>query len=85
MEVVALQPTDPEINANKGTKIFWVGLDLVAALFWFYAIVKIFLFDVDVYLASLGASEFVWLLNYKFLIFLRAARKITPLPEFVRV
>jgi hypothetical protein len=65
-----LQPAKAEIKTEKGTKIFWVGVDLVAALFWLYAIVKVFVFDVDVYLVSLSSSDFVWLLNYKFLILL---------------
>src|SRR5438105_9147932 len=70
MDVVVHQPTEAEIKAGKGTKIFWDSLDLIAILFWLYAIVKIFVFDVDVYLVSLASPEFVWLLNYKFLILL---------------
>jgi hypothetical protein len=68
MDVVVRQPAAAEIKAGKGEKVFWVGLDLVAILFWLYAIVKLFVFDVDVYLVSLANSDFVWLLNYKFLI-----------------
>src|SRR5882672_9689372 len=70
MDVVVLQPAEAGIKAEKGARIFWVGWDLVATLFWLYAIVKLFVFDVDVYLVSLTSSEFVWLLNYKFLILL---------------
>jgi hypothetical protein len=70
MDVVVLQPTEAKIKAEKGTSIFRVGLDLVASLFWLYAIVKVFVFDVDVYLVSLVSPEFVWLLNYKILILL---------------
>jgi hypothetical protein len=68
MDVVVRQPAAAEIKAGKGAKVFWAGLDLVAILFWLYAIVKLFVFDVDVYLVSLANSDFVWLLNYKFLI-----------------
>jgi len=64
-DVVAIQPDEAEIKVGKKTRIFWVGLDLVAVLFWSYANVKVFVFDVDVYLVSLASSEFVWLLNYK--------------------
>jgi hypothetical protein len=70
MNVVVLQPTGAEIKPKKGAKIFWVGLDLIAILFWLYAIVKVFVFDVDVYLVSLVSPDFVWLLKYKFLILL---------------
>jgi hypothetical protein len=69
-DVVAIQPDEAEIKVGKKTRIFWVGLDLVAVLFWSYANVKVFVFDVDVYLVSLASSEFVWLLNYKLLILL---------------
>lgn len=68
MDVVVRQPAAAEIKAGKGAKVFWPGLDLVAILFWLYAIVKLFVIDVDVYLVSLANSDFVWLLNYKFLI-----------------
>src|ERR1700694_5840801 len=44
MNVGVHQPIEPEIKAKKGTSIFWVGMDLVAALFWLYAIVKVFVF-----------------------------------------
>jgi hypothetical protein len=70
MDVVVLQPAEAEIKVEKRTRIFWAGLDLVAVLFWLYAIVKVFVFDVDVYLVTLAGSEFVWLLNYKLLILL---------------
>jgi hypothetical protein len=70
MDVVVLQPATAEIKAKKLPRIFWVGLDVVATLFWLYAIAKVFIFEVDVYLISLGGAEFIWLLNYKFLILL---------------
>jgi hypothetical protein len=70
MDVVVVQPTQPWSNAGKATRIRWLVLDLVAILFWSYAIVKVFVFDVDVYLVSLVGPELVWLLNYKLLILL---------------
>jgi hypothetical protein len=66
MDVVAVQPPEVVTTVRKRTKIFWIGLDIAASLFWFYAIVKVFIFDVDVYLVSLASSDFVWLLSYKF-------------------
>jgi hypothetical protein len=70
IDVVVLQPAEAEIKVRKQPKIFWVGLDLVAFLFWLYAIIKVFVFDIDVYFVSLASSKFVWLLNYKLLILL---------------
>jgi hypothetical protein len=69
-EVVVIQPAEAQTEARKKATIFWIGLDLVAILFWLYAVVKLFVFDVDVYFASLAGPEFVWLLNYKLLILL---------------
>jgi hypothetical protein len=70
MDVVVIQPAEAKTKVGKRTGIFWVALDLVAILFWLYAIVKVFVFDVDVHLVSLVGSQFVWLLNYKLLIIL---------------
>jgi hypothetical protein len=55
---------------EKKRKIFWAVLNLAAVLFWLYAIIKIFVFDVDVYLVSFAIPDLVWVLNYKLLIFL---------------
>lgn len=70
MNVVKLQPPQAQTKAVAGEKVFWLGLDLIAILFWSYAIIKTFVFDIDVYFVSLVSPEFVWLLNYKLLIFL---------------
>jgi hypothetical protein len=71
MEVVT-QPTDAQTEIQKNQRILWPWLDLVAILFWSYALVKLFIFDVDVYFVSVTNPEFVWLLNYKFPILLGA-------------
>jgi hypothetical protein len=71
MDVVVLQQAEATVPTGKGlSRVFWNGLNLAALLFWLYAIVKVFVFDIDVYLVSLISSNFVWLLNYKFLILL---------------
>src|SRR5439155_5482163 len=54
-----------EAKDGKGNRIFWPILDLIAILFWSYAIVKVFVFDVDIYLVSFASPKFLWLLNYK--------------------
>jgi len=65
MDVVVLQPAETKTKIRKDASVFWIGLDMVAVLFWLYAIVKIFVFDIDVYVVSLASREFVWVLNYK--------------------
>jgi hypothetical protein len=37
-------------------------------LFWVYVILKLFIFDVDIFLVEKFSPNFVWLLNYKFFI-----------------
>jgi hypothetical protein len=70
MDVPMVQPTqNAETKAGKG-KGFWITLNSIALLFWSYALIKLFVFDVDVYFLSLVSPEFVWLLNYKFVILL---------------
>jgi hypothetical protein len=69
---VATQPTEPQPDVQKTIRISWFWLDLIAISFWSYALVKVFIFDVDVYLVSQASPEFVWLLNYKLPILLGA-------------
>lgn len=63
-------PTDAKPQQKSRGKLFWLFLDAVAILFWLYAVTKLFIFDIDVFLVSYATPEFVWLLNYKFLILL---------------
>ncbi|HAG49715.1 MAG: hypothetical protein A2X87_00255 [Deltaproteobacteria bacterium GWC2_42_51] len=42
--------------------------ETIAILFWVYVLVKLFAFDIDVFLMNKLLPEFVWLLNLKFFI-----------------
>ncbi|HEX9384798.1 MAG TPA: hypothetical protein VF918_00635 [Anaerolineales bacterium] len=42
--------------------------EIIAILFWVYVIMKLFIFDVDLFLVEKFSPDFVWLLNYKFFI-----------------
>ncbi len=70
VSVVVVQPSTPDPKAVRRWKLFWTFADLIAILFWSYALIKIFVFDVDVYLISVANPELVWVVNYKLLIFL---------------
>src|SRR4051812_31644477 len=63
-------PKEAKAEAGKRSNWFLIGLDLLAILFSLYAFVKLFVFDLDVYVVSLISPEFAWLLNYKILIVL---------------
>ena len=42
--------------------------EIIAVLFWVYVIVKLLIFDVDIFLVEKFSPNYVWLLNYKFFI-----------------
>jgi hypothetical protein len=42
------------------------GWDIFAICAWLYAITKLFIFDIDVYLLSTISQKLVWILDYKF-------------------
>src|SRR5579864_4413065 len=67
---VKFTPGQPAPVRSLGQRLRWIGLETAAVLFWLYAITKLFVFDVDVYLLDLFASKWTWLLNYKFPILL---------------
>jgi hypothetical protein len=71
MDVVT-QPTEAQPEVQKTLRISWFWMDLFAISFWSYALIKIFIFDVDVHLVSRASPQFAWLLNYKFPILLGA-------------
>jgi hypothetical protein len=70
LNVVVVQPAAPDPKAQRNWKRFLRTSELVAVLFWSYALTKLFVFDIDVYLVTLAAPGFMWLLSYKLLIIL---------------
>ena len=51
-------------------RIAAIAVDVAAPLLWVYAIVKVFVFDVDLYVIRRIAPRFEWLVEYKVFIFL---------------
>lgn len=51
-------------------RIVWSVITFFASVFWLYTLVKLFVFDVDVYLIKTTAPDAVWILNYKSFVFL---------------
>src|SRR5207249_10094724 len=45
-----------------------VAREIVAGFFWLYVLVKLFVFDIDVFLIAEYVPRYAWLLNYKFFI-----------------
>lgn len=64
-EIVSEKP-----KQEKGIVSYLINAirETVAILFWLYVLVKLFAFDVDVFLMNKLLPEFVWLLNLKFFI-----------------
>ena len=64
--VVVLTPAVPErASLGPGGKAV---REFLAIFFWFYVFIKLFVFDLDVYLATKFLPEYVWLLDLKFFI-----------------
>ncbi len=59
-------------NENKNSplkKLFRKLKDVFALLFWAFILIKLFVFDIDVYLVNKVSSKYVFLLDYKFIFF----------------
>lgn len=50
--------------------------EVVAILFWFYVFLKLFVFDIDIFLVQEFAPNYAWLLDFKFFIFVGAIATI---------
>jgi hypothetical protein len=64
-EIVSQQP-----KKERGTvsKFFSLLREVIAASFWIYVLLKLFIFDIDVYLVNKYLPDYAWLLNFKFFI-----------------
>jgi hypothetical protein len=50
------------------SNFFNVLKEVFAALFWIYVLLKLFIFDVDIYLVNKFSPDYSWLLNFKFFV-----------------
>ncbi|MCJ2006457.1 hypothetical protein [Methylobacterium sp. J-092] len=65
------KPIDLTSDPTVGWAIF--VLDAIACLFWAYTITTLFVFDVLRYLAERSVPDYVWLLDFKVVLFLGIA------------
>ncbi|MDI3090000.1 hypothetical protein QJ133_02260 [Priestia megaterium] len=71
-ETNKLEEINLKSNENKNSpfkKFFRKVKDVVALLFWAFILIKLFVFDIDVYLVNKVSSKYVFLLDYKFVFF----------------
>jgi hypothetical protein len=79
MEIVQIEKLEnnavsnplPENNIQKKgafNQIARVIREIVAALFWFYLIFKVFIFDLDIFLVDRYFPNYYWIVEYKFLV-----------------
>jgi hypothetical protein len=69
--LVVSAPVETALRGNRLSNLWKKGVREGAALIvWSYILLKLFVFDVDVYVVRLVAPSFEWLLNYKFIFFL---------------
>lgn len=65
--------TTAQTQSNKGQTIPTqkkFGWDIFAIVAWVYAITKLFIFDIDIYLVNLINPELIWIFDYKFFAFI---------------
>lgn len=74
-EVVPIVEIDDGSDAEKSSRgtgirkfLGRIVREIIAVLFWLYVVVKLFAFDIDVYLMKRLQPDYVWLLNLKFFI-----------------
>lgn len=62
--------TAKSVINNKGSQgwIRKISKEIIAGSFWIYILVKLFLFDIDVFLVNKFAPDYGWLLKLKFFI-----------------
>ncbi|HEY3295649.1 MAG TPA: hypothetical protein VGL38_09425 [bacterium] len=60
-------------NHSLASSIFRVARDLIAMMFWLYVPIKLFVFDIDTFLADRFAPSWLWVLHYKFLLLIGTA------------
>jgi hypothetical protein len=65
----ALAPTPNKANGLTKRSLAAIR-ELIAASFWIYAICKLFVFDIDVFLINRISPRYIWVAQYKFLILL---------------
>lgn len=63
-------PIQKIIEPKKQNRIYFYLKNIFAVLFWVYSIIKVFIFDIDIYFIEKVNSKYTWLINYKFLLFL---------------
>lgn len=58
----------PKKEKRTNNRFFSIIREIIALLFWVYIPIKLFVFDIDVFLVNKYLPKFVWLLNFKFFI-----------------
>jgi hypothetical protein len=85
-QIAAEEKKKKEEKIAKNNKIWWHRVNKIAAVFWVFLLIKLFVFDFDVYLVSLINPDYLWILDHKLwmlaaivLVFMVALRSVSPL------
>lgn len=65
-------PQQPKKEKGVIGKFFVVLREIIAASFWMYVILKLFIFDIDIWLINKYLPDYSWLINFKFFILIGA-------------
>jgi hypothetical protein len=63
-------PSCAESKAGLARRSLFLVQELLAISFWIYAICKLFIFDIDVFAIRHLNEQYIWLSEYRFLIFI---------------
>lgn len=61
-------PQQPKRDKGAVSYLAKIVREIIVAVFWLYVLVKLFIFDIDVFLVNKFLPEYTWFLNLKFFI-----------------
>ncbi len=61
-------PQQPKKETGAKGLLLSVMREIIVALLWVYIILKLFIFDIDIFLAERFFPNYIWILNFKFFI-----------------
>lgn len=63
-----MKEQEPSATKQPVSKYYWIFLDVCSALIWAYSIVKLFVFDVDVYILQTYIPALLWIAQFRFIL-----------------
>ena len=65
-----IAPQQPKHEKRTVSYLVKIVREIIAAVFWLYVLVKLFIFDIDIVLVNKFLPGYAWFLSFKFFIFI---------------